>query len=348
MAYVFNVLNQLKRRRRGERFGGLLRCKTRMRHPGIHLGVALAALVGPGAPAHGQDQPSLAERAVNLALAGRCAEAMPLLKQAAGDSADKDAKRLTGKFGVRCAMVLNRQSEATSFLSRLQQEFPNDPDILFLAVHMYSDLAYRNSQQLMQIAPDSKEVLRLNAENFEKSGDAQKAIGEYRVLLQREPGTPGIHYRIGGLILENPGGPGKLDDARKEFEEELKIDPRSAGAEYYLGEVARQGDKLPEAIEHFASAAKLAPDFAEAQFGLGRSLLDSSKNAEAVTPLEKAVRLAPDNPTMHFALATAYQRMGRKDDAAREFALQKSAAAKIDANTKALHKNIAGADATHK
>jgi tetratricopeptide (TPR) repeat protein len=281
---------------------------------------------------------------VNLALAGRCAEAMPLLKQAFSTSAGKDVNRLTGKFGVRCAMLLNQQSEAASFLSRLQQEFPDDPDILFLAVHMYSDLAFRNSQRLMQVAPDSKEVLRLNAENFEKAGDARKAIGEYRILLQREPGTPGIHYRIGGLILENPGAAGTLEDARKEFEQELQVDPNNAGAEYYLGDVARQEDKLPEAIGHFASAAKHAPDFAEAQFGLGRSLLDSGKNAEAVAPLETATRLAPDNPTIHFALATAYQRIGRKDDAAREFALQKSTADKINANTKALHKNIAGAE----
>lgn len=319
-----------------------------MQSTGVQTMVVLAALARAAAPGLAQQQPPLAERAVNLALAGRCAEAIPLLKQAAGESADKDAKRLTGKFGVRCAMILNRPGDATSFLSRLQQEFPNDPDILFLAVHMYSDLAYRNSQQLMQVAPDSTEVLRLNAENFEKAGDAQKAIGEYRILLQREPGTPGIHYRIGGLILEKPGAAGKLEDARKEFAEELKIDPRNASAEYYLGEVARQEDTLPEAIAHFAAAAGIAPDFAEAQFGLGRSLLDSGKSAEAVTPLEKAVRLAPANPTMHFALATAYQRMGRKDDAAREFALQKSTADKINANTKALHKNIAGVDDTRK
>jgi len=316
-----------------------------MKRTGVQTILVAAALAG--AVALGQE-PSLAERAVNLALAGRCAEAIPLLKQAASESADKDAKRVTGKFGVRCAMLLNQQGEAASFLSGLQQEFPNDPDILFLAVHMYSDLAFRNSQQLMQVAPDSIEVLRLNAENFEKAGDAQKAIGEYRTLLQREPGTPGIHYRIGGLILEHPGAAGKLEDARKEFTEELKIDPRNASAEFYLGEVARQQDKLPEAIEDFAAAVKLAPDFAEAQFGLGRSLLDSGKNAEAVGPLERAVHLAPGNPTMHFALATAYQRLGRKDDAAREFALQKSTADKINANTKALHKNIAGVDDTHK
>jgi tetratricopeptide (TPR) repeat protein len=315
-----------------------------MQRSGVQTILVLAALWGCGARGFGQEQTALAERAVDLALAGRCTEAVPLLKQAFRESAAKDAKRLTGKFGVRCAMLLNHQSEATGFLSGLQHEFPDDPDILFLAVHMYSDLAFRNSQQLMQVAPDSKEVLRLNAENFEKAGDARKAIGEYRILLQREPGTPGIHYRIGGLILENPGAAGKAEDARKEFEAELKIDPRNASAEYYLGEVDRQENKTPEAIAHFAAAVKLAPEFGEAQFGLGRSLLDSGKNAEAVAPLEKAARLAPDNPTIHFALATAYQRTGRRDDATREFALQKTAADKLNANTKALHKNIAGAD----
>jgi Tfp pilus assembly protein PilF len=318
-----------------------------MQRTAIRIVLASAALAGVGAPARCQQQATLEERAVNLALSGHCAEAMPLLKQAAKESTGKDDRRLTGKFGVRCSMMLNRQGEAASFLAQLQEEFPNDPDILFLAVHMYSDLAYRNSEQLMKVAPDSPEVLRLNAENFEKAGDAKKAIGEYRVLLQKTPGQPGIHYRIGGLILEHVGTAGSAEEARKEFEEELKIDPSNASAEYYLGEIARQEEKLPEAIEHFAHATKLAPGFAEAQFGEGRALLDSGKTAEAIVPLETAAHLAPENPTIHFALATAYQRMGRKEDAAREFALQKSAAERINANTKALHKNIAGADGQH-
>lgn len=317
-----------------------------MRPAGFQAILILLAVACAGAPALAQ-QPSATEQAVRLALAGRCAEALPLLKQAVAQARDKDTKRLTGKFGVRCAMLLNRQSVAATFLAGLQEEFPDDPDILFLAVHMYSDLAYRNSQRLMQVAPDSDEVLRLNAENFEKAGDAKRAIGEYRVLLQRHPGIPGIHYRIGGLILESTGA-GTSEEARQEFEDELKIDPTSAGAHYYLGELARQDDKAADAIEQYAAAVKLSPDFAEAEFGLGRSLLDMGKTAESVEPLEKAAHLAPDNPTIHFALATAYQRMGRKEDAAREFALQKSAADKLNANTKALHKNIAGADGSAK
>jgi tetratricopeptide (TPR) repeat protein len=288
-------------------------------------------------------QPSPAEQGVRFALDGRCTDAMPLLKQARSGAADKEAKRLVGKAGVRCAMLLNQEGEATSFLTWLQQELPRDPDILFLAVHVYTDLSLRNSQDLMNAAPDSQQVIQLNAENFEKQGDLTKAIAEYRVLLKRAPNMPGIHYRIGGLLLSQPNTAASVEEARKEFEEELKIYPQNAGAEYYLGELARQADKLPEAIGHFSRSTKLYPDFAEAHFGLGRSLLDSGKTLEAVAPLETAARLAPDNPNIHFALATAYQRLGKKPEAAREFALQKSTAAQINQTTKTLRQNVSGA-----
>jgi len=303
------------------------------------------AFIGFGIQANAQEKP--AERGVQLALEGNCAEAMPLLKQAINQAtpgaADKELKRKIGKGGVRCAMLLNQPADATSFLSWLQKEFPRDPDILFLGVHVYSDLAMLNSQTLMNTAPDSVEVIQLNAENFEKQGDLQKAIAEYRVLLQRAPEMPGIHYRIGGLILSQPAAASSAEEARKEFEAELKIFPKNAGAEYYLGELARQADKLPQAIEHFARSAELYPSFSEAHFGLGRSLLDSGKAADAVKPLETASKLSPENPTIHFTLATAYQMLGRKDDATREFALQKSTSEQLNQNTKTLRKNVSGA-----
>ncbi len=132
-------------------------------------------------------------------------------------------------------------------------------------------------------------------------------------------------------------------EARKEFDAELKIFPQNAGAEFSLGELARQQDKLPQAIEHYSRATQFAPDFAEAYYGLGRCLLDAGKTSEALKPLETSARLQPENPTVHFALATAYQRVGRKSDAAREFALQKTTSDRINQNQKALHKNVSGA-----
>ena len=311
----------------------------------ITLRIALGTALGVGlcGAANGQDLAS--ERGVKLALDGDCASAMPLLDQAMRDAVTPlDAKRTVSFAGVRCAMLLNQQTDAMSFLAWLQQAYPRDPEVLFLAVHVFSDLSLRNSQELLNIVPDSPLVIQLNAENFEKQGDLRKAIAEYRILLQRTPDKPGIHYRIGGLLMSLPGTATSSAEARKEFEAELKADPRSAGAEYYLGELARRADKPQQAIEHFERAVKLNHGFAEAWYGLGKSVLDSGKAADAVPPLEKAAGLAPENPTVHLALATAYQRLGRKEDAAREFALQKKTADRLNENTKTLHKNVSGAE----
>jgi len=304
-------------------------------------GAALLASVG--AVAQAQDQS--AERGIQLALEGRCTEAMPLLKQAVNSVSDPDLKRKVGKGGVRCSMLMNLESDAGDFLNYLEREFPRDPDILLLAVHVHTDLARLNSEALMRLAPESTEVIQLNAENFEKRGDLKNAIAEYRILLQRAPGMPGIHYRVGGLLLALPASAANATEARKEFEAELKIFPQNAGAEFSLGELARQQDKLAEAIEHYTRATQFAPDFAEAYYGLGRCLLDSGKSSASLSPLQTSARLQPENPNVHFALATAYQRLGRKQEAAQEFALQKSTAAKINENQKALRKNVSGAPA---
>jgi len=312
--------------------------------PNMHRTAAFVFLVCAGLRADAPQAAAVA-RGVELALQGHCAEAMPLLDQAMRDAGNSvDAKRKAAFAGVRCSMTLNKQSDAMSFIAWLQEAYPKDPEVLFLAVHVFSDLSLRNSQELLDTAPDSPLVIQLNAENFEKQGDLAKAIAEYRILLQRQPDKPGIHFRIGGLIMDQPATATSSEEARKEFEQELKLNPQNAAAEYYLGELARHGDKLPEAIKHFSSAIALYPEFAEAHAGLGRSLLDSGKTADSVTPLETAAKLAPENLAVHFALATAYQRLGRKQDAAREFALQKRTAEKINRNTKTLHKNVSGAE----
>jgi len=292
-----------------------------------------------------QCQEEAAARGIELAIQGRCVDAMPLLDEAMRDAATSlDVKRKVSFAGVRCSMTLNKQRDAMSFIAWLQEAYPKDPEVLFLGVHVFSDLSLRYSQELLDTAPDSPLVIQLNAENFEKQGEIAKAIAEYRILLKRQPEKVGIHYRIGGLIMSQAGAANTPEEARQEFEQELKLNPQNAAAEYYLGELAREADKLPVAVEHFSRAIALYPEFAEAHAGLGRSLLDSGKTTDAVTPLETAAKLAPENPAVHFALATAYQRLGRKQDAAAEFSLQKSTAEKINRNTKTLHKNVSGVE----
>ena len=45
-------------------------------------------------------------------------------------------------------------------------------------------------------------------------------------------------------------------EAKKEFEQELQIDPSNAGAEYVLGELARQSQQWDEAVKRFYARGK--------------------------------------------------------------------------------------------
>jgi tetratricopeptide (TPR) repeat protein len=277
-----------------------------------------------GGAASATDTAGAVRRALHLAENGHCAEALSALKGIANKLTDKDLKRRAGLDGVRCTMGLGRSDEALEFLRSLNREFPTDPEVLYLSIHTYSDLATRASEELAQSAPSSYQARELNAEAYETQGKWDKAAQEYQKALAQNPDAPGIHFRIGRLLLSKPNPPADVvEKARKEFQAELKIDPSNAGAEYVLGELARQDQNWDEAVQHFTRASKLDPGFGDAFLGLGKALISSRKFPEAIPPLQTAVKLEPNNAGARYNLATAYSRAGRKEDADKEFAIHR-------------------------
>jgi tetratricopeptide (TPR) repeat protein len=275
-------------------------------------------------PSSGSDSSPSVQVAVKLAKSGHCKEALPLLKKATLRTTDKDLKREVGFAGVRCAMANDQPDAAAEFLRFLNHEFPHDPDVLYVSVHTYSDLSTRAAQELATSAPNSYQAHELNAESLELQGKWDAAAKEYQLILEQNPRLPGIHFRLGRLLLSKPDpGPSVAEDAKKEFQQELEIDPDNAGAEYVLGELARQAQQWDEAIQHFSRASKLDAGFGDAFLGLGASLLSVKKFNEAIPPLETAVKLEPQNPAAHYSLAIAYTRVGRKPDAETQFAIHR-------------------------
>ncbi|HLH03054.1 MAG TPA: tetratricopeptide repeat protein [Bryobacteraceae bacterium] len=284
--------------------------------------------------------PNEAQLGLKLAESGKCAEALPHLRKAHPTASDD--KMQIGNWGVRCAMLLNQTDDALHFLSALRHDFPRDPAVQFLSVHVFSDLSIRASQELLFTNPSAYQVHQLNAESLETQGRWDDAMSEYRLVLEKNPTLPGIHYRIGRLILSKPETPTTFADAKKEFEAELAIDPRNPGAEYVLGEMARQQEQWPDAIEHFGKAAQLDTGFADALIGLGRSLIAAGKPEQAIAPLEHAVRLQPQNPTAHFHLATALRRAGKKEQGDKEFAVYKQTSERAQQMTHDVQRGVLG------
>ncbi len=268
-------------------------------------------------------QHSSAERAMALAEKGQCAEALPLLKNEAAQSADKDTRRRAGLAIIRCAMKLNQSQTAVAALAMLNRDFPNDPDVLYVTTHAYSDLATRASQKLATTAPNSYQARELFAESLEIQGKWNEAADQYRKILAQHPDLRGIHYRLGRIILSAPPTPTMRQDATQEFEAELKLDPNNAEAEYILGELARQSENWDDAVTHLSKATNLDPGFTMAYLGLGMSLNSAGKYADSIAPLEKFVKMQPNDPAGHYQLALACSRSGRKEEAEKQMALQR-------------------------
>lgn len=269
---------------------------------------------------------SSADRGIELASKGRCREALPILKRAGAQVEGKDLRYDILMSTARCAIGIEQNESAVMALLELNRRYPQDPEVLYLTTHYYSEMALKASRELATAAPSSPQAQQLEAEAFESQGNWDKAITQYRTILEQNPQRHGIHYRLGRLYLTQT--PPAVENAKKELEEELKIDPNSAASDFLLGEIARQAGQWDDAISHFGEAAKLDEGFLEAYLAMGMSMNSAGKFADAVAPLETYVKLAPDDPAGHYQLATAYARTGRKQEAQRQMTLQQQSAAK--------------------
>jgi tetratricopeptide (TPR) repeat protein len=142
--------------------------------------------------------------------------------------------------------------------------------------------------------------------------DGEKAAERFRELVERFSTTPNVHYAYGIFLLGSDSA-----KALSEFRKEIEIQPKSVYARLDLAfELIRQGE-YQQALAPAEEAVKLAPALFAAHNALGRALTQTGSLARGIVELETAAKLAPESPEMHFALALAYQKAGRKEEAAR-------------------------------
>ncbi|MFZ0663725.1 MAG: tetratricopeptide repeat protein [Acidobacteriaceae bacterium] len=291
----------------------------------LFVGCAVLLASVPESALAQQSSPTAAasvQHGIDLVETGHCQEALPLLKHGLPHVTDK-AMRYHGRMAVvRCAMAIDDERTATDTLLTMEQESPDDPEVLYIATHFFSELGMRAAQRLQARAPDSYQMKRLQAETLQSQGKNDQAAAIYQEILKKHPKVSGIHYKLGQIALAEAGASGSTDAAKHEFEQETEVDPTNASAEFVLGELDRRSGEFTDAVRHFTRATKLDVGFSEAYLALGMSLAASGKFAEAKAPLEAYVKMEPNDPAGHYQLAIAYARTGDKEEAAREMALQ--------------------------
>ena len=272
-----------------------------------------------------------AERGIDLASTGHCLEALAILKKAAPEIADKRLRYRAAMASAQCGMSRDEEDTVVKSLVLLNREFPNDPRVLYVTTHYYSELANRAAKRLVDRNADSAEAQEIVAEAYQARGEYENATAKYRRILEQYPNQPGIHYQLALIILAKPPEPDSTEEARKELEEELKSNPGSPAAEFMLGDLAWKEQKSEEAIEHFSRATELDVTLAQPYLGLGIAFNGAGRFAEAIASLKKYIQLEPQDPAGYYQLAIAYARTGNREEAERERALQLEAEKKRNA-----------------
>jgi tetratricopeptide (TPR) repeat protein len=263
------------------------------------------------------DRTAAAFLALTQAALGDCETALPSLTVHAKDT-DRVLGRLAALASVKCATALSQNTKAYTLLADLQQEFPNDADVLYLAAKVHMK-AFNDATYLMfQRTPASYRVHELSAEIFEVENRYSEAVGEYRKAIELNPNAPELHYRLGRALLLEGHSAEAYTRAAAEFQAELRVSPEDAACEFQLAQIARvQGDAAGAKL-HLEKAIALSPGFAQAMVALARLYSQEKHYDKAIALLSRATEIQPDNEAAHYALLTTYRDAGQIDKARQE------------------------------
>jgi tetratricopeptide (TPR) repeat protein len=155
--------------------------------------------------------------------------------------------------------------------------------------------------RVMQLAPDVPQPYFFMGRVLEHAANRIPEVIERAIHFERtHPESPlGYVLHARALILQSPpaGFPPEAEEAYKLLEKALSI----------------------------------KQDLPEAHYLLGLLLDRKGDHAGAATEFERSIALSPRDPAPHFRLARAYERLGRKEDAARERALHSKLSDEVDA-----------------
>ncbi|HEX4425885.1 MAG TPA: tetratricopeptide repeat protein [Terriglobales bacterium] len=145
------------------------------------------------------------------------------------------------------------------------------------------------------------------------AGNEPAAQQLFQDVFQHFPATPNAHYLYGYLLFAKDP-----DAAIVQFKAELEAAPENASAHAMLAWASLMRNNPSEALPNAEKAVGEQPALPMAQLVLGRSSVETGNLKGGIEHLEKALQLEPDNLETHLALAKAYSKSGRADDARRE------------------------------
>ncbi len=213
------------------------------------------------------------------------------------------------------ALLLTRNAEyedAMKILALFAQRSLNQPDY----IEAEGLAALRKPLLPSELPPAERELVMDTGRTLYDASALKtaEAAAEFKVLLEKYPKEPNIHYLYGSFLLFSD-----VNQGLAELKQELEINPNHLPALVTLASEYLRVQDFKAALPFAEKAVAVDSHSFPAHAVLGRILSEGGiDGARGIQQLEAARQLAPGSPQVRMALASAYTKSGRKEDAAKE------------------------------
>jgi tetratricopeptide (TPR) repeat protein len=241
-----------------------------------------------------------------------------LARQSFARAAAIDANSLEVLSGLVSADLNEKKgSDATARLNRRLAATPNDPNAHLLAAMTFAALDNRPAAEA-----SFKRVIELDPANLDAYGGLARvyiadrrldeARREFEQVAKRQPKPVAAKTMI-GMIQELQNKPA---EARTTYEQVLALDAEAPIASNNLAVAyAEKGENLDVALRLAQAAKAKMPNRHEVDDTLGWVYYKKGLYSLAIGPLQQSAAAAPNNPMYAFHLGLAYAQNGDKDKA---------------------------------
>jgi predicted Zn-dependent protease len=179
---------------------------------------------------------------------------------------------------------------------------------------------FRAFRRLFGGGKDEGKLTRLSEKDVEKfASTGMTRVEDNRNPAETKPsaaGTAREHLALGKAFLTA----GRINEAIAELSLAASLDPRLNEAHSLLGLAYDRKGLHDRAKDAYDRAVKADPEDAQTLNNLGFSLYQNGNYRAAVDKLKRAAKLAPTDQRILNNLALAQMRLGKTDDAYRNFA----------------------------
>jgi tetratricopeptide (TPR) repeat protein len=161
------------------------------------------------------------------------------------------------------------------------------------------DAAERSIQQVLALAPDNADALRMHGVMAQHRGDQARAAECFRLVLPVWPDDSDLRVGLGIALHER----GEIKEAMTHLRRACELDPGSASAWFNLGEALWRQARTEEAIAVLRRALELAPAHLPARLSLAKAQASLGQVDDAVAGFREILRLDPGNAEGWFGLS---------------------------------------------